>query len=214
MHAVIFDFDGTLAKLNINFPLMRQGVRELILDYAVTMNGLNDLYILEMIKAAQILISEMQPGKEGIFLKRAIQLITKIEVEAAKDGSLIDGTRDMLAALKKRAIKAGVVTRNCREAVSTVFPDIFDYCDTVITREMTDNVKPHPEHLLVALQSLDVAPESSSMVGDHPMDIRIGKHAGALTIGVLTGYSTSDELMRAGADIIVDKAADIIDILP
>ena len=214
MHAVIFDFDGTLAKLNINFPLMRQGVRELILDYAVTMNGLNDLYILEMIKAAQKLICEMQPGKEGVFLERAIQLITKIEVEAAKDGSLIDGTRDMLAALKKRAIKAGVVTRNCREAVSTVFPDIFDYCDTVITREMTDNVKPHPEHLLVALQSLDVAPESSSMVGDHPMDIRIGKQAGALTIGVLTGYSTSDELMSAGADIIIDKAADIIDILP
>jgi phosphoglycolate phosphatase len=79
---------------------------------------------------------------------------------------------------------------------------------------MTDNVKPHPEHLLVALQSLDVAPESSSMVGDHPMDIMIGKLAGALTIGVLTGYSTSDELMRAGADIIIDKAADIIDILP
>ena len=102
----------------------------------------------------------------------------------------------MLTALKKRKIKAGVVTRNCQAAVTTVFPDIFDYFNTVITREMTSNVKPHPEHLLVALQSLGVAPESSSMVGDHPMDIKIGKHAGALTIGVLTGYSTSDELMK------------------
>ena len=67
---------------------------------------------------------------------------------------------------------------------------------------------------MVALQSLGALPESSSMVGDHPMDIKIGKDAGTLTIGVLTGYSTSDELVKAGADIIIDKAADIIGVLP
>lgn len=214
IHAVIFDFDGTLAKLNIDFPLMRQAVLDLIGDYAVPMNGLSNLYVLEMIKAAQILISEIHPSKEESFVKQAIALITKIEIEAAKKGDLISGTRDMLAELKKRKIKVGVVTRNCQAAVRTVFPDIFNYCNTIITREMTCNVKPHPEHLLVALQSLGVAPESSSMVGDHPMDIRIGKHAGTLTIGVLTGYSTSDELIKAGADIIIDKAADIIGLLP
>jgi len=214
IHAVIFDFDGTLAKLNIDFPLMRQAILDLIGDYAVPMNGLSNLYVLEMIKAAQILISEIHPSKEESFVKQAIALITKIEIEAAKKGDLISGTRDMLAELKKRKIKVGVVTRNCQAAVRTVFPDIFNYCNTIITREMTCNVKPHPEHLLVALQSLGVAPESSSMVGDHPMDIRIGKHAGTLTIGVLTGYSTSDELIKAGADIIIDKAADIIGLLP
>jgi phosphoglycolate phosphatase len=214
IHAIIFDFDGTLAKLNIDFPLMRQAVLDLIGAYAVPLNGLNNLYVLEMIKAAQKLISEMHPSKEKNFVEQAIRLITKIETEAAKKGELIGGTREMLAALKKSEIKVGVVTRNCREAVTTVFPDIFDYCNSIITREMTRNVKPHPEHLLLALQSLGVVPESSCMVGDHPMDIKIGKHAGSLTIGVLTGYSTSDELTKAGADIIIDKAADIIAVLP
>jgi phosphoglycolate phosphatase len=214
IRAVIFDFDGTLAKLNIDFPLMRQAVLDLIGSYAVPINGLSNLYILEMIKAAQALISERHPKKEESFLEQAVALITKIEIEAAKKGELIGGTRDMLAELKRRNIKAGVVTRNCQAAVTTVFPDIFNYCDSVITREMTCNVKPHPEHLLVALQSLGVAPEWSSMVGDHPMDIKIGKHAGTLTIGVLTGYSTSDELIKAGADIIIDKAADLIGLLP
>ena len=214
IHAVIFDFDGTLAKLNIDFLLMRQAVLDLVGDYAVPMNGLSNLYVLEMIEAAQELISEIHPKKEESFLEQAVALITKIEIEAAKKGELIGGTRDMLAELKRRNIKAGVITRNCQAAVSTVFPDIFDYCNTIITREMTCNVKPHPEHLLVALQSLGVAPELSSMVGDHPMDIKIGKHAGTLTIGVLTGYSTSAELIEAGADIIIDKAADIIGLLP
>ena len=213
IHAVIFDFDGTLAKLNIDFPLMRRAVCDLIGSFAVPMDGFHNLYVLEMIEATQKLISETHPGEEESFIGQASALITEIEVEAAKKGELISGTRDMLIALQKRKIKAGVVTRNCQAALTTVFPDIFDHLNTVITREMTRNVKPHPEHLLLALQSLDVRPESSSMVGDHPMDIKIGKHAGALTIGVLSGYSTSDELIKAGADIILDKAADIIGIL-
>jgi len=214
IHAVFFDFDGTLAKLNIDFALIRQAVLDLAGAYGAPLDGMTKLYVLEMIKAAQDLISKIHPKKEEAFLAQAVALITKIEIEAAKKGELIAGTRDMLAELKRRNIKAGVVTRNCKAAVMTVFPDILNYCDTLVTREMTRNVKPHPEHLTVALRSLGAAPESSFMVGDHPMDIKIGRDAGILTIGVLSGYSTSDELLKAGADFIVSKAADIIGVLP
>jgi phosphoglycolate phosphatase len=214
IRAVFFDFDGTLAKLNIDFPLMRQAVLDLAGAYDVPLKGMRNLYVLEIIKAAQELISEIHPQKEEAFGEEAVALITKIELEAAKNGELIGGTRDLLAELMRRNIKAGVVTRNCRSAVTMVFPDIFNYCGAVITREMTPNVKPHPDHLLVALHSLGALPQSSSMVGDHPMDIRIGNDAGTLTIGVLTGYSTSDELADAGADFILSKAADIIGLLP
>jgi phosphoglycolate phosphatase len=64
-----------------------------------------------------------------------------------------------------------------------------------------------------ALQSLDAAPEFTYMVGDHPMDIKMGKDAGTFTVGVLSGYSTTSDLLNAGADLIVDKAADIISVL-
>ena len=67
---------------------------------------------------------------------------------------------------------------------------------------------------MAALKLLDVAPEFSSMVGDHPMDIKIGKDVGTLTIGVLSGYSKSNDLLKAGADIIIETAADIFDVLP
>ena len=214
IQAVVFDFDGTLAKLNIEFPLMRKAILDLIGIYGIPINGLANMYVLETINAALGLILERNPGKEEDFLEQALGLVKAIEVEAAKKSELIDGTKDMLAELRRRNIKAGVVTRNCKAAVTTVFPDILNYCDSVITREMTRNVKPHPEHLTVALRSLGAAPESSFMVGDHPMDIKIGKDAGILTIGVLTGYSTSDELLEAGADFIVSKAADIIGVLP
>jgi phosphoglycolate phosphatase-like HAD superfamily hydrolase len=88
------------------------------------------------------------------------------------------------------------------------------YCDAVVTREATRKVKPHPEHLLTVLKLLDVTPEYASMVGDHPMDIKIGNDVGSFTIGVLSGYSTSNELLQAGADIIIHTAANIINVLP
>lgn len=214
IRAIIFDFDGTLAKLNINFPQMRESVLNLIKTFNIPLNNLDGLFVLEMIESARDIIAKNDPGQEELFVSQANTVIATIEIEAAENGELIDGTRDMLRVLKKRTIKAGVVTRNCQAAIMRVFPDISEYCDSIISREFTRYVKPHPEHLRVALKSLDAAPEEAFMVGDHPMDIKIGKDAGALAIGVLSGYSLSEDLLKAGADVILDKAADIINILP
>jgi phosphoglycolate phosphatase len=214
IRAVVFDFDGTLATLNINFPEMRKAVLDLIESYEIPVDALSDLFVLEMVDAAETLISLKCPGEGNDFVQKANSLITTIEIEAAKKGKLIYGTRAMLSNLKSRNIKTGVVTRNCQSAVTCVFPDINMYCDAVVTREATRKVKPHPEHLLTVLKLLDVTPEYASMVGDHPMDIKIGNDVGSFTIGVLSGYSTSNELLQAGADIIIHTAANIINVLP
>jgi phosphoglycolate phosphatase-like HAD superfamily hydrolase len=46
------------------------------------------------------------------------------------------------------------------------------------------------------------------------MDIRSGKAAGIYTIGVLTGYGTADSLTQAGADLIMQSAAEILKHIP
>lgn len=215
LRGIVFDFDGTLAKLNIDFPRMRQGVMDLISSYNVPLsdNGLKDLFVLEMINAATTLVSQVQPGKEAEFIAVAHEQIARIEIEAARKGSLFDGTRGMLQALQMATIKTGVITRNCLSAVQVLFPDIHQYTQTVITREQTPYVKPHPEHLLMMLKALDVNAGQAAMVGDHPMDMKIGKDVGVYTIGVLTGYSRPEELERAGADLILNAATDIPAIL-
>lgn len=214
IEAVVFDFDGTLAKLNIDFSFMRKTVLDLTAAYNVPMDGLSKLFVLEMIEAGGELISVHNPGSEGGYIKKANKLISNIEIEAAKKGELLDGIRRMLGDLETRNIKAGVVTRNCQEAVREIFPDIDSFCKMVITREFAGNVKPHPEHLRITLEKLGTAPEHSVMVGDHPMDINVGKKMGTYTVGVLTGYSGADALREAGADLIIESAAEIIDYLP
>jgi phosphoglycolate phosphatase len=51
------------------------------------------------------------------------------------------------------------------------------------------------------------------MIGDHPMDIKIGRDVGVLTIGVLTGTSSRDDLVQAGTDLILEKAADLVEFI-
>jgi phosphoglycolate phosphatase len=214
LQAIIFDFDGTLAKLNIDFSMMRNSVMELLLSYGANLDGLRSLFVLEMIEAGKEILDIDMPANGEDFYRRASNLIRDIEVEGAKRGKLVKGIKEMLLELKARRIKVGIATRNCSEAVMAVFPDISSFCHTVVTRESTRSVKPHPEHVMTVLRNLEAKAVTSAMVGDHPMDIRVGKEAGTFTVGVLTGYSGADALSQAGADLIIESAADIIHHLP
>ena len=213
LKTIIFDFDGTLARLNIDFVNMRKSIYNLISRYRVNPDGLDNLFALEMIEAGRQLIAGYEPEREGSFLDEAYELIRVIEMEGAQKGELIDGIEDMLEELRAHNIQIGVVTRNCLEAVTLLCPKLEFYCDVVITREDTKKVKPDPEQLKIALAALNAEPESSAMVGDHPMDISVGKEMGTYTIGVLTGYAHADMLRDAGADIILETATHIKDLL-
>ncbi|HPL98211.1 MAG TPA: HAD-IA family hydrolase, partial [Smithellaceae bacterium] len=106
--------------------------------------------------------------------------------------------------------RTGIITRNCRKAVRTVFPDIASYCRVVITREDVHKAKPHPEQIQLALDRLGAAAEFSVMVGDHPLDIETGRRGGTLTAGVLTGYFQEADFARAHANVVLTQAADLL----
>jgi phosphoglycolate phosphatase len=210
--AIVFDFDGTLARLNIDFSVMRSSIRNLMTDFQIPEGEITDLHILEMIDAGGVYLKELRPADAVVFRSRAHELVTRMEIEAADQGALLDGTRMLLAELAGRSIRAGVVTRNCRIAVLKVFPDIARHCQAFLTREDTEHVKPHPEHLRSALRALGVAPAEAIMVGDHPLDILLGRKTGTYTVGVLTGRAGREDLRSAHADLIIDKASNIINI--
>jgi phosphoglycolate phosphatase len=207
--AIIFDFDGTLAVLNIDFNAMRERVFDLLKYFGIEEGLIKEKYLLEVIDEACQVLEKKNPSDEEEFYQRAHQILHKVEMMAAEKGRLIPGMEKTLRNLRKRGIKVGIVTRNCEEAVRKVFPDIDDFCDVFVSRSSVKKVKPHPDHLTYVMESLKVSGDEAWMVGDHPTDIQAGKQAGMDTIGVLTGRTKREGFEKAGADYVLNNATEI-----
>jgi phosphoglycolate phosphatase len=199
---VLFDFDGTLTPLTLDFEHLRARVEEIARDFGVdgALVSLKDHFILEMIYSLEATL-----GPRGLaFSHKALERLTELELHASKGKDLYPFARDVLATLRQRGVRSGIITRTSIAVIDQVFPDFADYVGPVVTREHTRLLKPHPAHVVLALEQLRLSPEQGLMVGDHPTDILAGKGAGARTVGVLTGRTTGETFQKAGVTFILD----------
>jgi phosphoglycolate phosphatase len=211
--AMIFDFDGTLAFLNIDFICMRECVLNLVKQFGVKEGSIGEKYILEIIDEVYQILWRRNSSRAEKFFQEAHQILYEIELKAAKEGRLIPKAAETLKVLRGKGIKVGIVTRNCEDAVRKVFPNIDDYCDVFISRNSIKKVKPHPDHLTSVMKALNVSGEEAAMIGDHIIDIQAGKRVGMKTIGVLTGRIKRGEFEKAGADYVLEEVSEILTIL-
>ncbi|HOU49990.1 MAG TPA: HAD-IA family hydrolase [Smithella sp.] len=213
IHTIIFDFDGTLAKLNIDFQEMRNAIMSIVLSHGLSKDEIHTPFVLEMIDSAFAILMERSEKQARRFLNEANTIIENIEIEAAAQGELFADTKRLLTYLQSNEFSCGIITRNCAKAVKIVFPEILSYCPIVICRDDVNHVKPHPEHIRLALTRLGSSASDTLMIGDHPIDIKTGHDAGTKTCGVLTGRCMEIDFIEAGADIILPQAADLLRII-
>lgn len=214
LDAIIFDFDGTLAELTIDFDFMKRKVAALYEALTEQRPQPPDKPALEWIDELAAEIREFKGRDLALeFHCRARLVIQATELDAAREGRLFPFTLPMLADLRDKGIATGVITRNSTAAVRTVFPEIERHLDVFLAREDVPAVKPDPAHLLAALERLEAGPDRSLMVGDHTLDLDTGKGAGTLTAGVASGNLDAAALRRAGADLVAEHAGDLMALL-
>ena len=213
LKATIFDFDGTLAILNIDFSSMRERIFDLMKHYGIREEMIREHYALEVIDEVYQTLYKKNSYSAEAFYQEAHQILHQVEMRAAEKGNLIQGTKSTLESLRAKSIKVGIITRNCEDAVRKVFPDINHFCDVFVPRNSIRKVKPHPDHLTHVLNSLKISGEDAVMIGDHIIDIQAGKKVGMKTIGVLTGRTKREEFEMAGADYILREASEVCTLL-
>ena len=171
IQAVLFDFDGTLVHLNIDFAQMRADVEAVLPRYGLSPDGKEPRYTLELIEdCVQELIERGTPEEEKPFRQDVEAVMTAIELGAAESAKAHPGAAELLQELRERGTRVGIVTRNCRAAVEHILSKCPLTYDVLLTRDDVEAVKPDPAHLLTALRMLEVEPRHALMVGDHPMD--------------------------------------------
>jgi len=127
---------------------------------------------------------------------------------------VIPGVMEMLPRLAVRYPLAIVSARG--DAGALAFLDQFGlrpYFKAVVTAQTCEFTKPFPDPVLEAARQVDVPVEACVMIGDTTVDMHAGKSAGAQTIGVLCGFGHRKELLRAGADVILETTAGVENIL-
>ncbi len=82
---------------------------------------------------------------------------------------------------------------------------IEDLFAAVITADDTVRKKPDPDPLLECCRRLDHPPAEAAYIGDTRVDIRAGRAAGSLTVGVLTGFDDREMLAAENPDAIIEN---------
>jgi predicted PurR-regulated permease PerM/phosphoglycolate phosphatase-like HAD superfamily hydrolase len=120
------------------------------------------------------------------------------------------GAPEAIRELRARYRLGIITTRRLEEARRFVREEGLGNCfDVIVARDTYPLLKPHPGPLLYAAEALHIDIEHCAMVGDTAVDIMAAQAAGALAIGVLSGFGHPESLARA--DLVVDSVFDLLD---
>jgi HAD superfamily hydrolase (TIGR01509 family) len=115
------------------------------------------------------------------------------------------------ATLRKLSSKAklGLVTMRCvpKERVIDDLErfNLKQYFQCVMTASDGCQPKPFPEAFVKCAERLGVKTSECLVVGDSVVDVRAGKRAGAVTVAVLSGIYSREELIAEKPDLIIES---------
>lgn len=126
-----------------------------------------------------------------------------------------NGIPEMVARLQEQGIKIAVVSNKPHDRTLDVVNKLFglDAFDAVIGMKEGRNGKPDPAGALEAAQLLGVEPSECAFVGDTNVDMRTGTNAGMIRVGVLWGFRDKKELVENGADEIVERPEELLEVI-
>lgn len=122
----------------------------------------------------------------------------------AEESRLVPGAREALARLDEAGVAQGIVTSGDRTRVSRELAGlgVDRFFETVVFGGDTENRKPHPEALLLALERMVVAPDRAAYVGDSPEDVEMARAAGVRAVGVPGGFPNREALAASRPDLL------------
>jgi N-acetyl-D-muramate 6-phosphate phosphatase len=202
--AVLLDFDGPVCSVFAGYPAP------------------------DIARALQRLLAgvgaRLRPGsfdaRDPLAVLRAVHSVHP-HLVAAVDGALADaetvavrsarptpGGAELLRDCRRAGRPVVVVTNNSAAAVRGYLRarGVSALVDRVVGRPecRPDLMKPHPAMVRTALEHLGVAPERAVLVGDSVTDVEVARRCGVPCIGYAARPGGRADLLRAGADQVID----------
>jgi len=207
--AVLFDLDGTLLdSAELIITAFQETCRSLLhrdVD--------RETILREWARPIRERFHALAPDQDEALSQEYLRRYLALHDRRAR---LFPGVPETLEALRDRRYAMAIVTSK-RRATTQAALDAFRldrWCAVVIADEDVTRHKPDPEPVRVASARLGVRPEDALMVGDTPLDIASGQHAGAGTVAALWGTVDAEALRAQGPDHELSHPADLLLLCP
>ena len=210
---VIFDFDGTLADTKEN----------IILTFQMTMKELGVEIKSRQECAATIGLTledafkVLYPGmaaEKYILLRDTYRRIFKENRKILVPG-LFPEVMETLEELQRRGYLMSIASSRQSPSLHSFLEDmkiahLFEYA---VGGDNVEHPKPAPDAVLQILRHYNLSAEEAFVVGDMPFDINMATNAGVKSCGVTWGNADAAQLKESGANYIIDKMSQLLEIL-
>ena len=222
--AVIFDFDGVIADSEMihfrafNAALEKYGILLDLKKYWSEYLGFTDKEAYQQIKKDNNLDWDNEKiewliDEKAVFFDEIV----------AKEGVIIDGVMDFIAALKDYGMTMAICSGATGADIESVFRatqkragiNMREFFEVVITADDVKNGKPSPEGYTLTLKKLntitntDIKPSEVIVIEDSHWGIEAGKAAGMIVAAVTNSYKKEE--LTGEADIVVDNLRELKD---
>jgi HAD superfamily hydrolase (TIGR01509 family) len=138
---------------------------------------------------------------------------TRLYMEMTDRLRAIAGAREVLAELARRGHSVVLATSAPQSELEILLGvlEVDDSVDAVTSAEDVGTAKPEPDIIETALDKAGVTADAAVMVGDSVWDIVAAKRAGVASIGVLSGGFGREELLSAGASVVYEDVAELLE---
>ncbi len=201
---LIFDFDGTLADtheliIQTNQEAMRRMGFPVLEDQVISRT-------IGLPLEEGILTMFPQLAREDLpaWVKTYRTIFDELKTRIIP--GLFPHVKETLEALHARGYVLTVASSRLSLSLNDFLRDmgIAPFFSYVLGADNVSAAKPDPEPVLKTLRDLHFRADEALVVGDMPVDILMGKRAGAFTCGVTYGNSDREALKKAGANHVLD----------
>lgn len=210
---VIFDFDGTLADTKENIILTFQMTMK---EMGVEIKSRQECAAtigLTLEDAFKVLYPGMAAEKY-ILLRDTYRRIFKENRKILVPG-LFPEVMETLEELRRRGYLMSIASSRLSPSLQSFLEDmkiahLFEYA---VGGDNVEHPKPAPDAVLQILRHYNLSAEEAFVVGDMPFDINMATNAGVKSCGVTWGNADAAQLKESGANYVIDKMSQLLEIL-
>lgn len=210
---VVFDLDGTLANTladlaaAVNYALEQSGLPTYpVDDYRHFVgNGVDNLI--------KVTMADAYTPKDAVKVKADFQ---SYYADHCKDfTTAYDGLEELLTNLSENHILTAVISNKPNVFVPEILKKLYPDHHFLCAWGQQEGVprKPSPEALEKLIADSGLYKSEVLYVGDSDVDVIFAHNAGVKACGVSWGFRGTDELQKAGADVVVNSAEELYDVV-